>query len=162
MRMLYVQGVALESVGAAQGLGPPAGPGLAYGRAEDGPRGKVGRAGSRPNGGGGGGHNHPFPAVGGLGGHKPPLGEDQRQVTQAGVYFGPRWVTTTPPPPCQAESLGAVQGLGLRPAQGGQMHAPHAGAASKRPVREEWPVEQAKVGRRAPGRVHGRASMEET
>ena len=49
-------------------------------------------------------------------GPQPPSGKIiippcQRQVTHVGVGFSPRWVTTTPSPPSQAESVGAGQGL---------------------------------------------------
>ena len=121
MMMLYVQGAAPESMGAAQGLRPRPAQGE---HAEDGPRRKAGRAGSRPNVGGGGGHNHPIPALGGLGGHKPPLGEDHNFLLPEtgdprGGRFRPKVGYNHPLPACEAESVGAVQGLGLLPAQAG-------------------------------------------
>ena len=62
------------------------------------------------------------------------------------------------PHPNQAESVGASQGQGLRPAQGGQARVPHAGMTGM--PRED--ARQARVGWRAPTRVHGRASIEKT
>ena len=117
-------------------------------------------------GGGGGGHSHPIPALGGFGGHKPPLGEDHNFALPetgdpCGVGFGLRWVTTTPSPPARRSPWERCKALAYGQPRV-EMHAPHAGAASKPPISEERPVEQARVGWRAPGRVHGMASMEET
>ena len=64
------------------------------------------------------------------------------------------------PLPSQAESVGAAQGLGLRPARGGPARAPHGEIMPREDA--EVPVGRARVGWRAPGRVHGRASMKET
>ena len=67
-----------------------------------------------------------------------------------------------PPPPSQAESVGAAQQLGLRPARVGQARTPHAGMRGKPREDAEVPAGRASLGWRAPGRVHSTASMEET
>ena len=92
-------------------------------------------------------HNFPLPQPGGKGEHWG-SGPHAGSMVAAEVF--------------QAESAGAAQGIGLWPAQGGQTHAPHAGAAGKPRLGVEGPVEQARVGWRAPGRVHRQASLEET
>ena len=65
------------------------------------------------------------------------------------------------PPTSQAESVGTAQGLGLRPARGGQAPAPPAGMTSKPREDAAGPAGQARVGWRAPGRVNCGASVEE-
>ena len=66
------------------------------------------------------------------------------------------------PPPNQTELVGTAQGLGLRQPRGGQACAPHTEMTDMPHEDLEVPAGQARVGSRAPGRVHSRASMEET
>ena len=116
MGKLDVQGAAPESVGAAQGLGPWPAQGEHTGVQRAAPEGKQGVQGVGPRWGGGGGHNHPIPASGRLGGHKPPLREDHNfplpeTGDPCGGRFRPKVGYNHPLPP----SPGGVRGSGAGP-----------------------------------------------